>query len=882
MHWLTRFIRKSRAHRQLDSELRFHIEQQIADYIASGLSPDEARRRTRLEFGGLDQIKERVHASHRGHFLETLMQDVCYSLRVLRRNPGFTAVALLTLALGIGATTVMFTVVNGVLLMPLPFPHPDRIVAIHGQSPGWNTHVYGEQNVAYPDFLDCVRDNHTMSLAGALFDDGTVSEPGEPEHVDLREISAGLFSVLGVHLAQGRAFLPKEDRQGGAPVMILGYSFWRTHFGGRLDVLGSSAVLNEKRYTIVGVAPKDLQLNGEEADVYTPLGQDAAAFLQRRGPHPITVFGRLLPGATVSQAQNDLTLIGSNLARQYTDTNKGRTFLVEPLRPDVGGVRSTLWLLLGAVGMVLLIACANIASLLLARAVSRERELALRATLGATKARLVRQCLTESAVLGISGGFLGILLARVGLQPFVALWPGTLPRGQDVHLDWRVLLFAVAASLLSGIFFGLAPAFLAPTRGLEQALRATSHAAAGASQRLHSAFVVFEISVAMVLLIAAGMLGRTLLRVSSLDPGLNIRNVLVARVAVSPGIANDPARIRAAWDEMLARARALPGIESTAAVDTVPMREGNNQLGYWPTPDLPPENKQPMALATCVTPDYFAAMGIPLQRGRLFTNRDRAGSELVIVIDEILAHDAFGSQDPVGKRLWMPDAGYGPFTVVGVVGHVRHWGFAADDQASVRAQFYYPFAQLPDRFVPRWSELMSIVVRTGGQPLSVVSSLRHAIRGSAGDQVLYEVRTMEQLAHGTLALHRFLLALFAIFAVLALSLACVGIYGVLAYLTTRRIPEIGVRMALGATRADILQMVLGQSLRMVCVGAALGVVAALTASRVLIHAVDGMRPPDVLTFALVFLVFAAAALSATFIPARRASHVDPVVALRHE
>ena len=848
MNWWQRLWRRKEMEEQLENELRFHLEQHERELVAEGRSPEEARRLARLALGGAEQVKEQCRDARGTRWVDDFLQDARFALRMLGKNLGFAAVALLTLALGVGATTVMFTVVNGVLLKPLPYPEPDRLVAVHGHNDTWNSKIYGEQNVAYPDFLDSQRESRSLEIAGALYNGGTVSEHGQPEYVDLREISSNLFSVLDVKLAQGREFMQEEDRRGGAPVMILGYSFWRQHFGGKADVLGTSVVLDQKRYTVVGIAPAEFRLYGDEADVYTPIGQDAANYLQNRAAHPVNVVARLRPDATLANAQAELGLIGQHLAKEYADTNGGRTFLVERLRPEVGDVRSTLWLLLGAVSLVLLIACVNVASLLLARAVSRERELAMRAALGASRGRLVRQCLTESAVLGLAGGALGVLLAYLGIQPFVALWPGSLPRAQEVHLDWRVMLFAIGVSLLSGLIFGLAPALRAPARGLDQALRAGARTVAGTARRWYSAFVISEIAIAVVLLVAAGMLGRMLLRVSSLDPGLNIRKVLVTRMALSPGVLADPGKIRPAWQEVLSRASRVPGVRSVAIVDTVPMREGNNQIGYWTNANVPPENRRPVALATCVSPDYLKMMGIPLREGRFFNDEDRAGGELVIVIDDVLAQSAFGGQDPIGKRLWMPDMDYGPFTIVGVVGHVRHWGLAGDDQAPVRAQFYYPFAQLPDQFLRRWSELMSVAVRTNAEPLSVVTALRQEVRGATGDQVLYEVRTMEQLARGTLARQRFLLALFGIFAGLALLLACIGIYGVLAYLTGQRVPEIGVRMALGARPGDVMWLVLRQSLGMIFAGVAAGFLGALAAAHLLAHLVEGMRGADAVDF----------------------------------
>ena len=603
--------------------------------------------------------------------------------------------------------------------------------------------------------------------------------------------------------------------------------------------------------------------------------------MRNRGPHPVTVIARMRPGATLGQVQAELATIGPRLADQYPDTNKGRSFVAAPLRPDVEDVQSTLWLLLGAVSLVLLIACVNVASLLLARAVSRDRELAMRVALGAGRGRLVRQCLTESAVLGISGGVLGILLAAIGLRPFVAFWPGSLPRAEEVQLDWHVLLFAMGVSLFSGVLFGLAPALRAPARELEQTLRAGARTVTGSSRRLHGGFVISEIALSVVLLVAAGMLGRTLLRLSSLNPGVNIRNALVMRMALSPDTLASPAKIRTAWQDVLERARRVPGVEAVTMVDTVPMRQGNNQIGYWMTPVRPPENQQPVVLATSVTPDYLKVMGIRLLSGRFFDEHDRTGNHSVAVIDDVMSRQAFGGQEPLGKQLWI-DMGSDPVTVVGVVGHVRHWGLAGDDQAKVRAQLYYPFAQVPDGLLRRWSELMSIAVRTGIPPLNVVESLRREVRGATNDQVLYEVRTMEQLASDSLARQRFLLFLFGIFAGLALLLACIGIYGVLSYLTGQRVPEMGVRMALGASAGDVMWLVLRQSLGMIFMGVAVGTFAALAAGRLLERLVEGMRPTGPSTFAIMIPILVVAALVASFVPARRASRVEPMRALRQE
>jgi predicted permease len=501
--------------------------------------------------------------------------------------------------------------------------------------------------------------------------------------------------------------------------------------------------------------------------------------------------------------------------------------------------------------------------------------------LGAGRGRLARQCLTESAVLALAGGGLGVSLAAMGVRPFVALWPGSLPRAEEIALDWRVLLFAVGASLASGLLFGLAPALRAPARNLEQALRAGGRTVAGSSRRMHAGFVISEIALAMVLLVSAAMLGRTMVRLAAVDTGIDVHNVLTARMALSSATLASAAKIRAAWDEVLIRARRVPGVEAFTMVDTVPLRQGNNQIGYWTNPSLPPVNQQPLTLASSVTPDYLKVMGIRLLEGRFFDGQDRMGNEAVAAIDNVMAQAAFPGEDAVGKHLWI-GLGNDPVRVVGVVSHVRYWGPAGDDQARVRAQLYYPFAQVPDRLLRRWSELMSIAVRTSVEPLGLVEPMRRELRGVGNDQVLYGLNTMEQLASDSLARQRFLLHLFGLFAGLALLLACIGIYGVLAYLTGQRVPEIGVRMALGAGAGEVIWMILRQSLGMISVGIIAGVAGAFAAGRLLQRLVEGMQPMDASTFAITILLLVTAGMAASLAPARRASRVSPIKALRQD
>ncbi|MCU1239684.1 MAG: hypothetical protein JWO71_410 [Candidatus Acidoferrum typicum] len=876
MTWWKRLWRRKKMEEQLEKELHFHLEQHASDLIASGQSQGEAWREARLAIGGPEQVKEKCRDARGTRWLEDFIQDARYAVRTFRQQPGFAGIALLTLALGSGATSVMFTVINSVLLKPLPYPEPERLLTLHEQ----------DQATVYPfsylNFLDCEREIRSLAAMAAMRNGGgTISEPGEPEYVSGRQISSKLFSVLGINLSSGRAFLPEEDRPGASPVVIVSYRLWQRRYGGDAGAVGRPLVFNGKPYTVVGIAPGDVQLFGD-ADVFTALGQNTEPIMQNRDVHPgIRVLARLSSEVTLGRAQAELRVIARDLAERYPKSNEGHTITAQPLQQQiVGDVRSTLWLLLGAVSLVLLIACVNVASLLLARAISRERELAMRVALGAGRGRLVRQCLTESAVLALSGGALGVLLAAIGVRPFVAFWPGDLPRAEEIHLDWRVLLFAVVASLVSGVLFGLAPALRAPARELEQALRAGGRTVVGSSRRLHSSFVMCEIALAVVLLVAAGLLGHTLLRLSSIDPGVDIHNLLTARVALSPGALAEPGTMRAAWRDLLDRVRQTPGVQSVALADLVPMDSDENLIGYSTTPATPPANQITLSLLTSVTPDYLKATGIPLRGGRFFEEQDGIGNETVIVIDEALAQRAFADRNPIGSRLWVQFLG--PAKVIGVVGHVRHWGLDADDQLKVREQMYFPFAQCPDQFLRLASSAMSLVMRTSVAPLNAVEAARREVRGATHDQALYDVRTMEQIVSGTLAQQRFLLLLFGVFSGLALLLACIGIYGVLAYLSRQRVPEFGVRMALGASSFEVMRLVLRQSLGMILVGVVLGVAAALAAGRLLGRLVAGVHPAEPLTFTIMVLVLVVAALFASFIPAHRASRMDPVSALRQE
>jgi predicted permease len=876
-HRLRALFRRTAVEQEMADELQFHMDRQVEAYRQLGFDDAQARRRTRLAFGGLDQISEEVRDARGTRWLDDLLRDVGYAFRTFRRLPGFAAMALVLLALGIGATTVMFTVINSVLLRPLAYPEPNRLVTLHGFTEG-----FGESwGASYPDFIDIQRESRSLTMAAWRDGGGTISAPGDPEYLAGRQISADLFAVLGLRVSPGRPFLPDDDRPGASPVAIVSDTLSRRRFGGGAPAIGQQLVFEGISYTVVGVAPAGFGLDGD-LDVFTPLGENTEPRMRNREARFLHVVARLASNAGLSEAQAELALIARRLAAQFPASNGGRGMLARPLQQDiVGDIGSTLWLLLGAVALVLLIACVNVASLLLARGVSRERELATRVSLGASRARVVRQCLTESGLLGLVGGAFGILLAAASVRPFVVFWPGALPRAAEIQLDWRVLLAALALSLASGLAFGLAPAMRVPMGRVESALRGASGTIVRSSRRLHSTFVITEIALAVVLLVSAGMLARTLLALASLDPGLNLRNVLTARVALSPGVLGNPVQIATAWQDVLDRARRVPGVESAALTDIVPMREGENSVPYSVTAAMPPLGQAPIALASSVTPDYLKVMGIPLRAGRFFDEHDRLGSEPVVAIDDTLALHAFGRKDVVGRQLWVPtmDA---PVRVVGVVGHVRHWGLASDDRSRVRDQMYYPFAQVPPALLRTFASFMSIAVRTSIAPLDIVEPLRRDLRGASSDQALYDVRTMEQLVSGSLARQRFLALLFAIFGVVALFLACVGVYGVLAYLTSQRVREFGVRTALGATPRDLTRLVLRQSLVMIAVGAAIGAAGTWGVGRVLLRLVDGMRALEVSTVTATTAILVVAALIASYGPAIRASRADAMTALRQE
>ena len=808
--------------------------------------------------------------------MNTLLQDVRYGLRMLWKKPGFTAVVLATLALGIGANAALFSVVNGVLLNPLPFPQPEQLVSLHQSKPNFDTGA-----IPYPNFQDWQKENQTFSAMavsrGASF---ALVGTGEAERVRGRRCSASLFSVLGVEPALGRNFAPGEDEPGADPVVIISAALWQRKFSAAPDVAGRSLTVDDKSYTIVGVLPASFTLFGD-TDVYIPMGQWGNRALQSRtaglGLHGI---GRLKPGVTLEQAQADLGGVMRRLAERYPDANRGNGAAVIPLKKRlVGDVGPILWMLLGAVGFVLAVACVNVSNLLLARSTARTREYAVRAALGAGRWRLLRQSLTESLLLSLAGGGLGLLLAAWVTRAALDALPTGLPRADEVELDVRVLLFTLGVSLLTGVLAGLAPALKTSQGRLSETLKEGGRGASGGRGRAQGALVALEMALALVLLIGAGLMIRSLGALWNVDPGFRPDNVLTFGLSFPPSLrpASDGTK-RAALRDLSERLNSMPGVKAASfSLGALPM-QGEDDVFFWlegqPKPASTSEMK--MALVYRVEPGYLTAMGIPLKRGRFFTAQDEEGAPPVVVIDEVFARQHFPDADPLGKRINLGDD-RGPLEIVGVVGHVKQWNLAANDEQSLQAQLYEPFRQLG------WPSEANVVMRVEGVAATAqFDAIRRVVQGQHAHNVMYEPQTMNEVLADSLARQRFSMILLNAFAGVALLLASVGLYGVISYLVGQRTHEIGVRMALGAQRLDVLRLVLKHGMKMALGGVALGLIAALGLTRLLASLLFGVSPTDPATFIFVALLLAAVALLACLIPARRATKVDPMVALRYE
>jgi predicted permease len=819
--------------------------------------------------------------------VNSILQDLKYSARMLAKSPGFTIIAVLTLALAIGANTALFSIVNGVLLNPLPYPQPDQLVTLHESKPNFQT-----GSISYPNFLDWQRDNHTLSAMavsrGASF---SLTGLGAAEQVPAEFVTSEFFPILGVQPEIGRTFTTADDQNGAAPVALISAGFWKRKLGSTPDILGKTLTLDGKIFTVVGVIPSKFSLsvdNFNPSDVYVPVVQWTNNLLFDRGAglgfHGI---GRLKSGITISQARADFAPITQNLAAAYPDVDKGIGATLIPFKQRmVGGVRSFLLVLFCAVGFVLLIACANIANLLLARSTGRAREFAVRAALGAGKSRLIRQTLTESILLGILGGALGLLLASWGMRAALGSLPATLPRAAEIGIDLRVLLFTAAIALLAGILFGIVPALKISRTNLHDTLKEGGRGSSGSRHRAHGILVVVEMSLALVLLIGAGLMLRSLVQLWNVDPGFNPRNVLTFGFSLSPAaLQTSPASIRAAFRSAEGAIASTPGVQSVSlSWGAFPM-SGDDEWLFWREGQPKPTTRNEMnwVLDYVVDPDYLKVMEIPVRSGRFFTAQDGENSAPVIVVDDVFARQYFANENPIGKSLFL-EIGQGNIhaEIIGVVGHVKQWGLDSDDTETLRAQLYFPFMQLPDQLMALAPTGMTAAVRSRGLTPGLFDSIRHSAQQETSEQVVYSAQTMDEVIAGTTASQRFSTILLASFALVALLLSCIGIYGVISYLVGQRIHEIGVRIALGAQQRDILSLVLGQAFKMVLLGVSIGLAAAFALTRLMASLLYGVSSTDSLTFAAVAVLLVAVALIACYIPARRAMRVDPLVALRYE
>ena len=807
-------------------------------------------------------------------------QDIRYALRVLSNNRGFTFIAVLTLALGIGANTALFSVVNSVLLNPLPFQNPDELYSLY-----MKTSSFDRGSISYPNFLDWQKENRSFStLTAYRSEDYNLTGSGEPERLHAHMISDEFFPTLGLSPVIGRNFRPEEDQAGGNPVALLGDGLWKRKFASSTEVLGKSITLNGKPYTIVGVA--QARITGiSPSDVYVPIGQwTDPTFLDRRIGMGMNSIGRLKPGVSFAQAQADMDSVARNLALAYPEADKGTGITVVPLKSDVvGNVRGILLVLLGAVCFVLLIACANVANLLLARSTGRTREFAIRSALGASPARIIRQLLTESVLLGLAGGAVGLLLAKFSTKTIVTALADTLPRADEITLDSNVLLFTAGVSILTGLVFGLAPAIKMLRPQLNETLKEGGRGSSGSRHRTQTVFVVVEIAMALVLLVGAGLMIRTLAALWKINPGFDPRNVLsfITSLTTDPSVTAD--QLRSKYREFERQFQNLPGVESVSMVGgSLPMT-GDSEVPFWLDDQPKPanQNDMPFALFYLVTPPYQKAMRISIQRGRFLNDRDDEHAPPVAVIDAAFARKYFPNVDPVGKYLNVGLLDIKP-QIVGVVGHVEHWGLGDKGHETLQSQLYLPVWQVPDRFWPLLSTGSQYVVRTTSSPLSVMSAIRKAAAKADPSSVVYGTTPLEEIVGNSIATQRLTMILLSIFSALALVLSAIGIYGVISYLTGQRTHEIGVRVALGATSGDVMRMVLGEGMKLALIGVAIGIAAALGLTRLISKLVYGVGTFDPLTFVTVAILLSGIAMVSCYIPARRAMRVDPMIALRYE
>lgn len=828
------------------------------------------------------------------NLLTTLPQDLRYGARVLAKSPAFSLIAILTLALGIGANTAIFSVVNGVLLNPLPFHHPDQLVSMFQEIPNFKN-----GSISYPNFTDWRRMNTTFAGMAAYRNSGfNLSGNGEPERLHGEMISAGFFEILGVNPLMGRTFSADEDRLGANPTVMITEGLWKRKFGSRKDIIGQRMVLDDAGRTIIGVVPSSFHLHiqnfqrgGPLNEVYLPVGEyNEPKFYAARGAGwGLDAIGRLKPGVTLEQARQDMDRVSRDLAAAYPGIDSDKKANILSLKDEmVGNMRPILLILLGAVGFVLLISCVNVANLLLARSTVRRNEFAIRIALGAGQQRVIRQLLTESLLLALIGGILGLFVAKFGTTATLASVPRSLPRSEDIGLDLRVLLFTMAISILAGIVFGLAPAWKAVRGSIGRTLSESGRAVAGGRGSAQSFFVVGEMAMALVLLIGAGLMVRTLFHLWGLDPGFNPKNLYTfALSGPSSFKAQSPDAVRTAYRQIHDKLASAPGVEAVSFSEGAHPMDSDDEEYFWYTDRPMPTHQSDLAMAVeyVVEPDYMQVMQIPLKRGRFFTAADNEHAPAVVVIDETLAAKYFPDRDPIGLYLNFntnpadPDKVPNP-QIVGIVGHVNQWGLDNDGPGAMHEELYLPVAQIPEKDLNRAGLGGDIFIRQQTAGSFNLAALRSRMLEYNSELVVHNPEDMAKSVADSISSKRFTMTLLGVFALLALLLASIGIYGVLSYMVGQRSKEIGVRMALGAQRLDVLRMVLKDGARMTLTGIVLGVIGALALTRLMRTMLYGVRPTDPLTFVSVAALLGAIAMLACYVPARRATKVDPVEALR--
>jgi putative ABC transport system permease protein len=872
--WWRNLWHRARVERDLADDVASYLELLAAEKMRAGMSPEAARRAAAIELGGVEQVKERVREARTGAWLDILALDLRYGVRMLARSPGFAAVAVLALALGIGANTAIFSVVDGVLLRPLPYPDAGRL-ALVSEHFSRSNFPYG--NLCLADYLDWRAGNRAFEDP-AVFNRRRYDLTGtsEPEQVGGADVTSGFFTALRVRPLLGRVFRAGEDGPRRQRLAVISESLWRRRFGGDSGVIGQAVDLDGNRSTVVGVLPSSFHFPRPDSEVWTNLVFDPPA---RRGPFFYRGLGRLKPDFTLRQAQTELNAIARRIELQDPRASH-LTFPMQPLREAiVGDARPALLVLFGAVSLVLLIASVNVANLLLARATAREREMAVRLGLGAGRARLLRQLLTESGLLALAGGAAGVAVAAAGIGMLRAWNPGNLPRIQEVHLDARVLGFTLLIALVTGLVFGLAPALQSSRADLAAAIRegGRGSSASAGRRRIRSALVVSEVALSLLLLAGAALLLHSFVRLQQVETGIQAPAARVLTMQISPSAAKyrDDKTSIAFYERLLERVRHLPGVQAAAVADSLPPdREANADTYLIAGRPLAPGELNPITTAPTVSADYFRTLGIPLRRGRFFDQRDKLGSPPVAIISEGMARRDFAGQDPIGQRLKAsgPDLNDSPYMeIVGVVGNTKYLGLSN----ALDAAYYQPAAQ-------NGGQKQFLVVRSAMAAASLAPLLRREVQSIDHDVLVGAVATMEQALWDSVAQPRFRTVLLAVFAAVAVLLAAIGIYGVIAYSVAQRTHEIGVRMALGAGRSDVLRLVVGQGANLALAGIGLGLAGALALTRVLAKLLFGVSATDPLTFLLVPLLLAAVALAASFIPARRAALIDPHVALKYE